>query len=50
MRALITSLTAIAAVALANGASAIDLKLNGIQPPEHPGSMTHRFFAERSGS
>jgi TRAP-type C4-dicarboxylate transport system substrate-binding protein len=49
MRALITGLTAIAAVALANGASAIDLKLNGLQPPEHPVFLTHKFFAERVG-
>jgi tripartite ATP-independent transporter DctP family solute receptor len=31
------------------GAAAIQLKLNGIQPPDHPGSLTHRFFAERVG-
>jgi tripartite ATP-independent transporter DctP family solute receptor len=31
------------------GAAAIELKLNGVQPPEHPVSMTHKFFAERVG-
>jgi tripartite ATP-independent transporter DctP family solute receptor len=30
-------------------AAAIELKLNGVQPPEHPVSMTHKFFAERVG-
>ena len=29
--------------------AAIELKLNGIQPPEHPVSLTHKFFAERVG-
>jgi tripartite ATP-independent transporter DctP family solute receptor len=48
-RAMTTAVTAvIAAVALASGASAaIELKLNGLQPPEHPVSLTHKFFAER---
>jgi tripartite ATP-independent transporter DctP family solute receptor len=41
---------AVVAVALVSGASAaIELKLNGVQPPEHPVSMTHKFFAERVG-
>jgi tripartite ATP-independent transporter DctP family solute receptor len=50
-RAVTTAVTAaVVAVALVSGASAaIELKLNGVQPPEHPVSMTHKFFAERVG-
>ncbi len=37
------------ATAAPAGAAPIELKLNGIQPPEHPVSLSHKFFAERVG-
>jgi tripartite ATP-independent transporter DctP family solute receptor len=50
-RAVTTAVTAaVVAVAVVSGASAAsELKLYGVQPPEHPVSMTHKFFAERVG-
>jgi len=49
MRAVTTAAAAgLVAVSLASGArAAIELKLNGLQPPEHPVSLTHEFFADR---
>lgn len=35
------------AVAMSSASAQRGLKLNGVQPPSHPVSMTHEFFADR---
>ena len=47
--ALAVALCIVLGTAAPAGAAPIELKLNGIQPPEHPVSLSHKFFAERVG-
>ncbi len=47
--ALAVALGTVLGTAAPVGAAPIELKLNGIQPPEHPVSLSHKFFAERVG-
>ena len=46
-RMIAATLTAAGVLAMATTASAFELKLNGLHPPDHSGSMTHEFFASR---
>ncbi|MBL6945006.1 MAG: DctP family TRAP transporter solute-binding subunit [Rhodospirillales bacterium] len=46
-RIIAATITAAGVLALAGSASAIELKLNGLHPPDHSGAMTHVFFADR---
>ena len=46
-RIVTAALAAVSVLALAGTASALELKLNGLHPPDHSGSITHEFFADR---